>query len=230
MLRVLAPEGGVFLVISHRARPSRKSKVSDSSASRRTQRASPSRFCYKMSQSGNATRPGYGRACDYGGTGPRARPDRRRPAPVLSEASDGDGRGRWSDTAPPGTLAGPVCIHRAVTGRFRPPVLKLPDPLLAAVPSALRRSAHKSNAPSPNSERARAVTCIGPTKPDISPDWGWRTRMKTLILAAVMTLGMAAIQLPQAAQAGASTAADHGPSLQNTNFWPSGSETEGGWG
>jgi hypothetical protein len=53
--------------------------------------------------------------------------------------------------------------------------------------------------------------------------------MKTLILAAVMMLGMAVVQLPQAAQAG-SQAADHGQSIQNTNFWPSGSETEGGWG
>jgi hypothetical protein len=54
--------------------------------------------------------------------------------------------------------------------------------------------------------------------------------MKTLILAAVMMLGMAVVQFPQPAQAGASSAADHGPSIQNTNVWPSGSETEGGWG
>ena len=55
--------------------------------------------------------------------------------------------------------------------------------------------------------------------------------MKTLILAAVMMLGMAVIQFPPAGSSfGASSAADHGPSIQNTNVWPSGSETEGGWG
>jgi hypothetical protein len=51
--------------------------------------------------------------------------------------------------------------------------------------------------------------------------------MKSIILVAVMTFGVAAIQLAQALPTGMSYTAEHS---QAADFGPSGSETEGGWG
>ena len=51
--------------------------------------------------------------------------------------------------------------------------------------------------------------------------------MKKIILAAMMTLGMAATQLAQAVPTATPRTAEHS---QPADFGPSGSETEGGWG
>jgi hypothetical protein len=51
--------------------------------------------------------------------------------------------------------------------------------------------------------------------------------MKSLILAAVMTFGVAATQLAQALPIATPQTTEHS---QPADFGPSGSETEGGWG
>lgn len=51
--------------------------------------------------------------------------------------------------------------------------------------------------------------------------------MKSIILAALMTFAVAAVQLAQAAPTGMPRTAEHS---QPADFGPGGSETEGGWG